>query len=671
MKNKFVLGALAISLLTGGCNSVENDESTTPITQAAPFSPQFRPDLGLIPFPNDLYFAGSTDGTLNIPELSSNPGAAALNTLDGFSTNAAINVRFSDALDASSLVGGSTAHLFEIIIDPVTRAPAGFVGALVPGVDYSVSVSTAANGAAIAEFTPLKPLNAKSGYLMAFTNGVKNASGADAVADTSYQNIKDAIATGATLPDPTNEQIKQLIGAHLTILGTLGVPADNVLVTASFSTQATTDVLEAVAAATTQPQASQIALVEAAPDVPLTTNLVNAALPGFADVYAGFVETPYYLSKADPINTSWQGAGGSNLTRFNPLPVATETLAIPALITVPNSTSPFYQAFVAQFGATPEQIGYKWPLLIFQHGITGNRTNAFGVVDAYASAGFAVISIDQPLHGITDPDNPFYVPNIERTFDLNIDDDPSTIDPSGTYTINLANTAVGRDNNRQASLDLHQLAKTAPTIDINGDGTADFDGSQMHFLGQSLGSIVGVPFLAVNTDVVTGTLSVGGGGIGGLLRDSQSFGPTIEAGLIAAGLTPGTSLYDDYWRNAQTVIDGSDPLSYAADAAANHAILSQKVQGDTVVPNSATDRLVAAMGLPAADKIGLNPGPLGAVTFTAGGHGSLLVPTPSLDTTVEMQTQAVIFAAGNPLAMIPGNGQAILIQNANVVEITP
>jgi len=670
MKNKFVLGALAIGLLTGGCNSVESDESVAPVTQAAPFSPQFRPDLGLIPFPNDLFFAGSTDGTLNVPELSSNPVAASLNTVDGFSTNGAINVRFSAALDPSSLVGGSTAHLFEILIDPATKAPAGFVGALVPGVDYSIGVSQAVNGSAVAEFTPLRPLNSASGYLVAFTSGVRDASGATAVADTTYQNIKDAIAAGITLPDPTNEQIKQLVGAHLSILGALGVPADAVLITSSFSTQDNTAVLEAVAAATTEPQASAITQSFAAPGVPLSTNLVSPALPGFADIYTGTVDTPYYLSRTNFQTDSWQGVGGSNLTRFNPLPVATETLSIPALITVPNSNSPFYQGFVAQFGVTPEEAGFKWPLVIFQHGITGNRTNAFGLVDAYASAGFAVISIDQPLHGVTDPSNPFYIAGAERTFDTNIDDDPSTIDPSGTYTINLADPSVGRDNNRQASLDLHQLAKTAPTIDINGDDIPDFDGSQMHFIGQSLGSIVGVPFLAVNTDVITGTLSVGGGGIGSLLRDSDSFGPTIRAGLEAAGLVFGTTLYDDYWRNAQTLIDASDPLSYAAEAAANHPILTQKVIGDTVVPNSATDRLVAAMGLPAANQLGVNPGPLGAVTFTQGNHGSLLVPT-NLAVTIEMQTQAVLFAAGNPLAMIPGNGQVILIQDANVVEIAP
>ena len=62
---------------------------------------------------------------------------------------------------------------------------------------------------------------------------------------------------------------------------------------------------------------------------------------------------------------------------------------------------------------------------------------------------------------------------------------------------------------------------------------------------------------------------------------------------------------------------------------------------------------------------------LGAVTFTQGGHGTLLVPVPSLAATIEMQTQAVVFAGGNPLAMIPGNGQVILIQDASVVEIAP
>jgi len=624
MKKVFSLSILALSLMLSACDP-ENDDNLG-VEPVIEFSPFFSPSIGLIPFPNDLYFAGTTDGTLNIPSALSIIGSDAMNALDGFSTNAGIKVNMNQAIDPATLVGGSTAHLFEVTTDPLTKAVNGFVGVLAAGTDYTVGTSSALNGATTVEFTPLKPLNPKSSYLMALTSGINSATGTAAAASATYQSIKDALATNATLPDATLDQIKLLVGAHLVVLGGAGVSPDNVLVTASFSTQSTTDVLEA-AAAVAMPQDSSIAQVFAAPGIPLSTDLISSALPGYSNVYTGTVATP--------------------------------------LITIPNATSPWVMGFVAEFGVTPEQAGYQWPLVIFQHGITGNRTNAFGIVDAYAAAGYAVISIDQPLHGITDTENLFYQAGNERTFDLDLNGD-GEIEPSGTYTINLQNLLVGRDNNRQASLDLAYLAKTAPTIDINGDATPDFDGSRMHFIGQSLGSNVGTAFLAVSDDVITGTLSVPGGGIADLLRNSPSFGPSIEAGLVALGLTPDTILYDDFFRSAQTVIDSADPLSYAALAAENHPILLQKVTGDNVIPNESTDRLIAAMGLPAAARLGANPGPLGAVTFIQGGHGSLLVPQPSLATTVEMQTQAVVFAGAPGL---PGDGAVILIQDADVVEI--
>jgi len=557
MKKIFSISILALSLLLSACGSSDSNDSGDN-AQTVEFSAFFNPSLGLIPFPNDLYFAGTDDGTLNIPSQLGLLGIDALNALDGYSTNAPIKIDLNQAVDVSTLVGGVTAHLFEVTTDPATKAVIGFVGALAPGVDYMVGTSGASNGATTVLFTPLKPLNPKSSYLVALTNGVASTNGTLAASNTLYQSLKDAIASNTTLADPTLEQIRLFTGAHLAVLNALGVSSNDVLITASFSTQSTTDVLEAVAASAVA-QASSAQQVFAAPGVPLSTNLIVSSLPGYADIYAGTVDTPYYLSKANPAGATaipWQGIGGSNLTRFNPIPVPTETLTVPSLITIPNATSPWYQGFVAQTGITPEEAGYQWPLVIFQHGITGNRTNAIGIVDTYAAAGYAVISIDQPLHGIVDPTNPLYQAGNERTFDLDLDGD-GVIDPSGSYTTNLENLLVGRDNNRQASIDLHHLAKTAPTIDINGDGNPDFDGSQMHFIGQSLGAIVGTPFLAVNTDVITGTLSVPGGGIAALLRDSESFGPVIEAGLVAQGLTPGTTLYEDFFRTAQTTIDAA------------------------------------------------------------------------------------------------------------------
>jgi hypothetical protein len=41
------------------------------------------------------------------------------------------------------------------------------------------------------------------------------------------------------------------------------------------------------------------------------------------------------------------------------------------------------------------------------------------------------------------------------------------------------------------------------------------------------------------------------------------------------------------------------------------------------------------------------------VNFIAGDHGSLLSPAASLAATQEMQTETVLFTAGNPLVPIP------------------
>jgi len=50
----------------------------------------FAPLSGILPYPTDLYFSGTTDGTLNIPASPFLPNAAALNQLDGYSTTALV-----------------------------------------------------------------------------------------------------------------------------------------------------------------------------------------------------------------------------------------------------------------------------------------------------------------------------------------------------------------------------------------------------------------------------------------------------------------------------------------------------------------------------------------------------------------------------------------------------
>ncbi|HTL93093.1 MAG TPA: hypothetical protein VL176_12140, partial [Steroidobacteraceae bacterium] len=140
----------------------------------------YCPAAGLLPYPFDAYFAGSTDGTLNIqPPNATWPNQPFLNALDGFSTNASIRERFNGPIDAASLATPGAVVVIHINTNnagpqakaPVKPAAVGGSGAFAPltgcvvggacaAADYSVGV--AADDPTILEITPLHPLAASS-----------------------------------------------------------------------------------------------------------------------------------------------------------------------------------------------------------------------------------------------------------------------------------------------------------------------------------------------------------------------------------------------------------------------------------------------------------------------------------------------------------------------------
>ena len=114
MSSRFA-ALLVVAFVVGGCSSSSDNIGPTdptsgngnplPPAGGGDFVPLFRPTSGVLPFPIDLYFSGSTDGTLNLPASLSalTPHFAALNALDGFSTTADITLRFSAAIDPATL----------------------------------------------------------------------------------------------------------------------------------------------------------------------------------------------------------------------------------------------------------------------------------------------------------------------------------------------------------------------------------------------------------------------------------------------------------------------------------------------------------------------------------------------------------------------------------------
>lgn len=654
-KKLFLILPLAAIFVLGGC--VKDDESVPPSDNPyAGFKAEYAPAGALLPYPNDLYFANSTDGTVNIPVPdptdTSDPNVA-VNALDGFSTTAPASASFTDSIDDSTLVGGSTVFVFD-----VTNPSAPTM--LTAGTDYTVGLSTAVDDAQrTVVITPLHPLMPQERYAVFLTDGIKSVTGDAASASSAFSQIKDAVANNKTLSDATLEATKEAVAPLLQLADVALQPvggADSVVVAWSYTTQSIGASLDAIgSAATAQPAA--VAFTTLTTKDVLDPTGTNPAVTGNANVYAGFVTVPYYLDASKPLTGYWQTAGGGFTTALSPMPEATAMVKVPVIITVPNGSS---------------MPAGGWPVAIFQHGITRNRTDVFAVAEALANAGFAAVSIDLPLHGITDTNNSFYdnklfektAPSLmvgERTFDLDVQNNTTgeagadgNIDGSGSHFINLTSLLTSRDNLRESAADLISLTKTVPTIDIDGNtSNTDFNSANMRFVGHSLGAITGTVFLAENTDVKAATLGMPGGVISQLLQDSPAFAPQINAGLQAQGIVQGTKLYQGFFRNAQTVVDSGDPINYGTKAATLHPIHMIEVVGgsgsaaDQVVPNSATDRLWMVMGLTPVSSTTTGSQIDAVVRFTAGDHGSLLDPSANPSATVEMQTEMANFAGSN------------------------
>ena len=678
--NPLVL-VIPIMLMLTGCpdspsSTVEDNIDTN--TRANSFQAEFDLENGVIPFPSDLLFAGSEDGTLNIP---ADPAAAdfavisALNALDGFSTIAPITAGFSSSIDETSLIGADTVRVYEVTLTGIGGAVTGVVGELTPGVDYLVSLSSVDASLSTVAITPLQPLKPKTGYLVVLTNGIRDSSGLAVAPALTYFITKrsaplvDDLGRSqlSALDDDAAanlEQVRQLVNAAEAAVTAFdpGLNGSEIVLSWSFTTQSNGDVLAAVRKAVDEADVPAALLTDSGADSPL----------GEADVYAGTITLPYYLSAPTatdptaPLTSHWRrGVGGT------PSPVSTGDLTLPLLATIPK-------------GAKPAN---GWPVVIYQHGIMTHRGTVLAIADSLATAGYAAVAIDLPLHGITgdetDGSAVLRAPGIERIFDLDLIDNATgapgsdgVIDESGAHFINLSSLLTSRDNLRQGVADLMGLTKALQRLDYDGldDTETDFDLTNIRFIGHSLGAMVGAIYLSFETSVGAASLAMPGGGVAKLLDGSATFGPRIAAGLSGNGIVKGTADYEAFMASAQTVIDAGDPLNYLSGIGAGRGIHLIEIVGgnssppDQVVPNNVlnisgtvpsptagTSPLATRMGLTVATG-DLTGGNLQTwVRFNAGHHGSLLSPddaegnpdTVSAQVTTEIQTQIATFLASD------------------------
>jgi hypothetical protein len=143
------------------------------------------------------------------------------------------------------------------------------------------------------------------------------------------------------------------------------------------------------------------------------------------------------------------------------------------------------------------------------------------------------------------------------------------------------------------------------------------DPTNIQWLGQSYGSILGTINVAANPRLGKAVLNVGGGTVTDVFTTpGSSFYPTLLALLnsLTPPIVPGTSQYLQFINVAKWVLDPADPINFATHVTANtlpdllntvtpgapqtaKTALGQIARCDTTVPNQTNTNLYLDMGL--------------------------------------------------------------------------
>jgi Bacterial Ig-like domain len=272
-----------------------------------------------------------------------------------------------------------------------------------------------------------------------------------------------------------------------------------------------------------------------------------------------------------------------------------------------------------------------YPVVIFGHGFGDSRWGGpTAVSPTLARAGLATIAINAVGHGhgpfstvsFTDRGGrTVTLPTGGRGVDLNND---GIILPEEGCNV-IVPVAYGlRDCFRQTAVDLMQLVRVIRQgLDLDGDGAPDLDASRIYYAGNSLGSMYGAVFTALEPEVRAAAFNVGGGSITEVARISPAYrGFTNEViglrqpSLLNRGNTwdedyplpnqpvrvvtlPGALAIQEAFERIEWLGMSVDPLSFASRVRPR-PVLFQIARGDRSMPNPASSALVQAAGTQAS-----------------------------------------------------------------------
>jgi hypothetical protein len=610
MNKNLLYPVLAGSILLAGCddkslNTFDAGDVDSPVVTFAPAAT--TPALST---PNALLRDPLTGKLSNIPGQADSDIAASLADQDGWGLSTPFNIdielpekeKFSTTISQTSLSAENAVVLFQcakgtsIQLPGLDTCTSQGLTQLVAGVDYSLTASD--EGIRV---TPLKPFEAGTGFLLGLTDQVKDSFGQSITPSEQY-----GVYTQTT---GTNTQTEQIIFAYLSTVNialstATGIDAADFVYSATWTSVDT----DAVSLAVTETLASAppaIALIVNAGTLSDYILAVTGEAPtgdakAVADativLQAQMAGAPNYLPQPTPTATgieAFWAVGGESPYNRAPQPDAEAFLPImPVLITIPSKD------LTDGFGISDVRVAQ------FSHGITGVKESMLSIAIQAASKGIALAGIDLPYHGERSfpPSLPFFTPPPEdfkytitatnRGVGPQFDTDGSS---PGVFA-NLGSLRSARDNVRQSALDqlslrlaLGNLAADPSVTAIN----ANLNTNDIAYIGQSLGSIVGITALGMselharaNDDdallFASASLSVPGGQLGTVFGYSDSFSDFTRTSLTASTSFPalvapalGYTQAEGILLQAATSFDPDEPAEVAAAAQAQAQVTEQ------------------------------------------------------------------------------------------------
>jgi pimeloyl-ACP methyl ester carboxylesterase len=461
----------------------------------------------------------------------------------------------------------------------------------------------------------------------------------------------------AALLEPLRGSTQEL----LAVTDARGIAREDVLLAWSFTTQTTSQPLAALRNKPTEwnlPTAVNGTPTPA--DYSALTTLSTFTGMDFVSkirsMHEGLITSGLALSEGTEIDPA------TGLTVPTDAQFTSQTLAAPRMETL---------KFLLALPKVPKGPNGKIPVVIFQHGLGGQRRNAAIIANSIAKKGYAVIAIDAPFHGersYCTADNQCASGACTNHrcpggYLATTDTFTGTPDISGVGFASGTNPFATRDHFRQQIIDFAQLIRSMrdTTAGIGSLSIIDdpatsgvvetLDTTNFKYIGQSLGGIIGTMALAAIPEISAATLNVPGADPVQVTLTSPRFAPqkvALDTYLAGRGIPTGSQKYEEFMDTARWILDPADPQNFGRHLISEPLIDVQTsmpgprkrpfvswVEGDDVVPNPTTELLIRSI------TTAPSPASFKQQQYQGGDHTFLLNVFTSAALAVAAQTDAM------------------------------